>query len=148
MKKSILKSLLVAFVAVCFNMSFVAAQQLKELPAGPHGGKVFNTGVNNQKIEMKIDGNKVSFFVLTEKGENAKLKAAAATAAVLFDYNGEQTAVSKQVTINSKNKFETVFPESSIKVNFIAFHANFNGDILEARYIFDNPVSPSVPASK
>lgn len=144
MKKFILKSLFIALVAVCFNLSFVAAQQLRELPVGPNGGNVFNTGVNNMKVEMKMDGNKVTFYVLNEKGENAKMKASAATGVALFDYNGEQTAVSKQMSITSKNKFETTFPESQIKVNFIAFHANFNGDILDARYI----LSTSTPATE
>lgn len=134
MKKYILKSLFVALTAVLFNLT-ANAQLLKDMPQGPNGGNMFPTNVKNQKVEFKMDGNKAIFYVINEKNQNAKLTAAAATASILIDYNAEQPAETKQVTITSKNKFEITMPQSAIQPNFVAFHANFNGDVIEARFI-------------
>lgn len=133
MKKYILNYL----IGACLTLLTVNlnAQQLKDLPVGPNGGHCFQTSVKNQKIELKMDGNQAKFYIINERNENAKLTASAATATILFDYNAEQPAETRQVTITSKNKFEVSLPQTNIPVNFIAFHANFNGDIIEGRFI-------------
>ncbi|MEO8146768.1 MAG: hypothetical protein ABI723_03970 [Bacteroidia bacterium] len=142
MKNSILKSLAIALIAVLFNLNS-NAQQLKDLAVGPNGGNMFPTNVKSQKVELKMDNNKATFYIVNEKNQNAKLTAAAATADVIIDYNGEQPAETRQVTITSKNKFEVTLPQSSHPINFVAFHANFNGDIMEARFIIRDLSAPA-----
>lgn len=128
---------------VGFYATGASAQYLYDLPLGPNGGNEFDTKVNNQKIECKLSDSKVSFFVINNENKNAKLKVAAATATILFDYNGQQPAVTKQVTITSKNKFEIEIPKSEYELNFVAIQMNFNGDIMEARYIVNKANSGS-----
>ena len=147
MKNSILKLSMVAFIALLFNFN-ANAQQLKDLPLGPNGGNMFPTSIKDHKIELKMDGNKAIFYVINDKNQNAKLTASAASANILIDYNGEQPAETKQVTITSKNKFEVTLPQGSIKPNFFAFHANFNGEILQARFVLRDLSAPATDPVK
>ena len=148
MKNSILKSFMVAIIALLINVN-ANAQQLKDLPVGPNGGNMFPTNIKGQKIELKLDGNKAIFYIINEKNQNAKLTAAAASASVIIDYNGEKVADAQQVSITSKNKFEITLPQGGPAVNFFGFRANFNGDIMEARFIIrDLSVQPATTPSK
>ena len=145
MKKILIKSVIIMLAFIGFIANGASAQYLNDLPVGPNGGNAFDTKVNNQKIECKLNDNKVSFFVINSENKNAKLKVAAATATILLDYNGQQTAITRQVTITSKNKFEIEIPKSEFELNFVAIQMNFNGDIMEARYIVNKANSGSAP---
>lgn len=147
MKNTILKFMAIALIALFGTFSFVTAQQLRELPKGPNGGNMFPTNVKNMKVELKMDGNKAVFYIINDQNKNATLTSSAASADVLIDFNAEQPAVTKNVTITSKNKFEITLPDGAIKPNFLAIHANFNGDILDARFIVrDLPQVAAPPA--
>lgn len=144
MKKVLLKSVFILLALIGLFATSLSAQYLYDLPVGPNGGNQFDTKVNNQKIECKLNDNSVSFFVINSDNKNAKLKVAAATATILLDYNGQQAAITQQVTITSKNKFEMSIPKSEFPINFVAIQMNFNGDIMEARYIVNKAASGSV----
>ena len=135
MKSPIFKTLMLAVAFIGFCSTAVSAQYLYDLPKGPNGGNASEVRGTDQKVECKLSDKNVSFFVINEKNQNAKLTASAAAATVLFDYDGAIPAITKQVTITSKNKFEVALPVNQHQLNFVAIQMNFNGQLMEARYI-------------
>ncbi|HQV00458.1 MAG: hypothetical protein JNK61_08605 [Bacteroidia bacterium] len=128
------------FIFIACNAN---AQFIKDLPLGQHGGHVFTTSVNNHKVECKVNDNNIELFVVDAANKDAQLKVAAATANVLFDYDGKQEPIIKTITITSKNKFIVDLPKSEYKLNFIAAQFNFNGNLFESRYVVNKANSGS-----
>jgi hypothetical protein len=109
---------------------------------------MFPTAIKNQKVECKVNDSSVELYVIDATNKDAKLNVAAATANVLFDYNGLQEPIIKMVTITSKNKFVVELPKSEHKLNFIAAQFNFNGDLFESRYVIDKANSGSTSTTE
>ncbi len=143
MKSPVFKTIMLVTACIGFYCTSLSAQYIYDLPTGPNGGNSYVIRETNKKIECKVNDKKVAFFVINESNQNAKLTAAAASATVLFDYNGEIPAITKQVTITSKNKFEIALPVNQYQLNFVAIQMNYNGELMEARYIINKANSGS-----